>query len=1063
MRLRFKVQQYQTDATDAVCDVFEGQPNQGAAAYLRDMGTLPARGGMGALFGASELQLGMEEGYANAPVRLTESELLSNIRRVERRNQLDESETTCRDMAGIACHLDVEMETGTGKTYVYTKTMLELNRRFGWCKFIVVVPSVAIREGVKKSLESTEQHFFEQYGKRVNAFIYDSDRLNELDSFAQSSDVSCMIINMQAFNTSMKEGANNKASRIIFDERDDFGSRRPIDVIAAMRPIVILDEPQKMGKRGSATQKGIALFKPLFVLGYSATHRERHDLVYSLDALDAYNQRLVKRIEVKGFKLKNMRGTDAYLFLRQILVTKNRPPVAVIEYKKMSASGRVGKATGRFEEGDSIYDASGSTKLEAYRSYQIAGGNDGIVPGADGRPGHVRFLNGVEIEEGTVYNDSALEDMQRVQIRETIRSHLEKEQALFRRGIKCLSLFFIDEVAKYRDVTGNGATVGYGKVFEEEYAAAAEDRLAHPTMDDLADPSYLEYLRRDTAHQVHDGYFSIDKKGHAVESKREKRAEAAEGIGINDDDARRGYDLILKDKERLLSLDEPVRFIFSHSALREGWDNPNIFQICTLKESGSETSKRQEVGRGLRLCVDQDGVRQDAQLLGADEVQRVNVLTVIASESYETFVRDLQSDIRSTLRERPQKVEIDFFSGKTLEVDGEEMSFSETDSKAIYKYLLKNDFLDDADRPSDAFRAMAGEGKFQASAMEGLPEGLNDEAHAKAIEALLRGVYDPHALDGMVQRAQEKVTENAIVEKNFERAEFKELWDRISKKHSYTVSFDDSELERKAVARIDKDLAVSRLQYTMTTGAQRNEGRREELAVGRSFVAERSETHDVDEVSAPIAVAYDLVGEVASAAQITRASAARILSAITPETFSLYRVNPEEFIKRAGGLILSEKAAMVVEHVEYHETDRSYDTAIFTSRMPDNASKAYEARKNVQRFVFPDSQGERRFAEDLDAASEVVVYAKLPRSFQIPTPVGSYAPDWAIAFKKDSVRHVFFVAETKGTMDTMEISGVEKAKIRCAEKLFDEASTSEVRYHQVADYDDLLQWVGRLE
>lgn len=1061
MRLKFKVQQYQTDAADAVCDAFEGQPNQGAAAYLRDMGTLPVRGGggMGALFNAGDLQQGMEEGYANAPVRLTESELLSNIRRVERRNQLDESETTCRDMAGIACHLDVEMETGTGKTYVYTKTMLELNRRYGWCKFIVVVPSVAIREGVKKSLESTEQHFFEQFGKRVNAFIYDSDRLNELDSFAQSSDVSCMIINMQAFNTSMKEGANNKASRIIFDERDDFGSRRPIDVIAAMRPIVILDEPQKMGRKGSATQKGIALFKPLFVLGYSATHRERHDLVYSLDALDAYNQRLVKRIEVKGFKLKNMRGTDAYLFLRQILVTKNRQPVAVIEYKRMSASGRVGKVTGRFEEGDSIYDASGSTRLEAYRGYQIAGGNDGVVPGVDGRPGHVRFLNGVEIEEGTVYNDSALEDMQRVQIRETIRSHLEKEQALFRCGIKCLSLFFIDEVAKYRDVTGNGATVGYGKVFEEEYAAAVADRLAHPTMDDLAEPSYLEYLRRDTAHQVHDGYFSIDKKGHAVESKREKKAEAAEGIGINDDDARRGYDLILKDKERLLSLDEPVRFVFSHSALREGWDNPNIFQICTLKESGSETSKRQEVDRGMRLCVDQDGVCQDAQLLGPDEVQRVNVLTVIASESYETFVRDLQSDIRGTLREKPQKVEIDFFTGRTLEVEGEEVSFSAAESKAIYKYLIKNDFLDDTDRPSDDFQAMVGKGKFQTNAMHELPESLGDEAHTKAIEALLRGVYDPHALDGMVQRAQEKVTENAIVQENFGRTEFKELWDRISRKHSYTVSFDDAELERKAVARIDRDLAVSRLQYTMTAGSQR----REDLSSGRSFVAQRSETHNVDEASAPVAVTYDLVGKVASAAQVTRASAARILSAISPQVFSLYRVNPEEFIKRAGGLILSEKAAMVVEHVEYHETDRSYDTAIFTSRMPEDASKAYEASKNVQRFVFPDSQGERRFAEDLDAASEVMVYAKLPRTFQMPTPVGSYAPDWAIAFRKGSVRHVFFVAENKGTMDTMEISGVEKAKIACAERLFDEASTPDVRYHQVADYDDLLQRVGRLE
>lgn len=456
-------------------------------------------------------------------------------------------------------------------------------------------------------------------------------------------------------------------------------------------------------------------------------------------------------------------------------------------------------------------------------------------------------------------------------------------------------------------------------------------------------------------------------------------------------------------------------------------------------------------------------VRQDAQLLGPDEVQRVNVLTVIASESYETFVRDLQSDIKETLRERPQKVEIDFFSGRTLSVDGEEASFSAADSKTIYKYLIKNDFLDEADRPSDDFRSMVGEGKFQGNAMHELPEGFNDEAHAKSIETLLRGVYDPHALDGMVQQAQEKVTENAIVRENFGRSEFRELWDQISRRHSYTVSFDDGELERKAVARINKDLAVSRLQYTMTAGAQRHEGRREELASGRSFVAERSETHDVDEAASPVEVTYDLVGEVASAAQITRASAARILSAISPQVFSLYRVNPEEFIKRAGGLILSEKAAMVVEHVEYHETGRSYDTAIFTSRMPDNASKAYEASKNVQRFVFPDSQGERKFAEDLDAADEVVVYAKLPRAFQIPTPVGNYAPDWAIAFKRGSVRHVFFVAETKGTMYTMEISGVEKAKIRCAEKLFDEASTSDARYHQVADYDDLLQWVGRLE
>ena len=709
MKFKFKVQQYQTDAADAVASVFEGQPNQGASVYLRDLGRKPTRA-------QGEIDFGDEsaEGYANAPVALSGADILANVRAVQRRNQIPESEELFRGMG--ACQLDVEMETGTGKTYVYTKTMLELNRLYGWCKFIVVVPSVAIREGVAKSLENTQEHFFSQYHKKIRFFIYDSDNLTELDAYSQSSDVNCMVINMQAFNASMKEGAKNKAARIIFDERDEFSSRRPIDVIAANRPIVICDEPQKMGKKGGATQKGIARFNPLFVLNYSATHKEKHDLVYALDALDAYNQKLVKRIEVKGFSLKNMRGTDGYLYLRDIVVSKSRAPEAVIEFRYMGAGGKVRKKTQRFCEGDSVYDASGSTKLEAYRGYTIASGNDGVVPPQDGRPGYVRFLdssigdNG-RIYMGEVYCDSAADDIQRIQIRETIKSHLQKEETLFRRGIKCLSLFFIDEVAKYRDLSGNGETVGYGKIFEEEYAAAIAERVAHPTTDDAYDPSYLNYLRRDDAHAVHSGYFSVDKKGNAVESKVEKKAEREDGIGINDDDARRGYDLILRDKEKLLSFDEPVRFIFSHSALREGWDNPNIFPICTLKESGSETSKRQEVGRGMRLSVDQWGNRQDAVLLGPDEVHRVNLLTVIASESYETFVRDLQTDISKSLRERPKKVEANLFSGADIVVDGRSVLFTEYESKRVYKALYKADFIDEDDRPTDAFREAAGAGR----------------------------------------------------------------------------------------------------------------------------------------------------------------------------------------------------------------------------------------------------------------------------------------------------------------------------------------------------------------
>ena len=553
----------------------------------------------------------------------------------------------------------------------------------------------------------------------------------------------------------------------------------------------------------------------------------------------------------------------------------------------------------------------------------------------------------------------------------------------------------------------------------------------------------------------------MDKKGNAVESKAEKKSEREDGIGINDDDAKRAYDLILRDKERLLSFDEPVRFIFSHSALREGWDNPNIFQICTLKESGSETSKRQEVGRGMRLAVDQDGNRQDAALLGPDEVHRVNLLTVIASESYETFVRDLQTDISRSLRERPKKVEMNLFSGRDVVLDGETVSFTEEESKRIYKTLYKCDLIDDDDKPTAEFRKAVEGGTFVEYFVVKLPEGIADTAHAKAVEALVRSVYDAHALDGMIGRAQEKITENTLTD-NFAKREFKELWARINRKHAYTVSFSDDELRSKSIERINGDLRVSRLQYTMTVGGQKSQATRDEVQGGSSFGNVQTETRDVDAGTASVGVTYDLVGEVAQAAAITRRSAAAILAGIDANVFGLYRVNPEEFIKKAAALIVSEKATMIVEHISYHEIDDAYDEAIFTERMPDNASKAYEAKKNIQRFVFPDSDGERRFAEDMDAAAEVAVYAKLPRAFQIPTPVGNYAPDWAIAFKEGSVRHVFFVAETKGTMDTLELSGVENAKIACAKKLFNEMSTSDVRYHNVATYEDLLEVMGRM-
>ena len=465
MQFRFKIQPYQTDAARSVTDVFIGQPNVGASLYLRDLGRMDQTKAMGIISGGEEEYAA---GYANTPLTLNPETLLQNVQKVQRTNRLTESTVLAKGPAPI--NLDVEMETGTGKTYVYTKTMFELNRLYGWTKFIVVVPSVAIREGVYKSLQNTEQHFFEQYGKSLKYFVYDRSRLGEIDTYSQSPDINVMIVNMQAFNTSMKEGGRSKEARVMYSERDEFGSRRPIDVISANRPIVIQDEPQKMG--GKATQEGIKRFRPLMCLNYSATHREHHDTVYVLDALDAFNQRLVKRIEVKGFELKNMRGTDGYLYLQDIKVSTNRPPQAIIEYKKLGASGSVTRRSKGFFEHDDIYLESG--ELEAYRDgYTIAE----IVPDSDGRLGYVRFLNGIVLGRGEVWGDSSERDIRRVQIRETIKSHLEKEEALFARGIKCLSLFFIDEVSRYRQYDDAGeVTLGeYGRIFEEEYVRAVEE------------------------------------------------------------------------------------------------------------------------------------------------------------------------------------------------------------------------------------------------------------------------------------------------------------------------------------------------------------------------------------------------------------------------------------------------------------------------------------------------------------------------------------------------------------------------------------------------------------
>ena len=1032
MKFSFKIQQYQTDAVDAVVRVFQGQGFHDRIGYIRDRGRVQAEPHQGTLGipdeGADGIDPLDDTGYRNEAVELSDEQLLHNIQTLQSQNNIRLSTSLVKGLG--RCSLDVEMETGTGKTYVYIKTMFELNRKYGWSKFIVVVPSIAIREGVKKSFEITVDHFMEHYGKKARFFIYNSANLNQLDNFSSSSGINVMIINTQAFASSLKEDGRSKEARIIYSKRDEFASRRPIDVIKANRPIVILDEPQKMG--GDVTQKALKNFNPLFALNYSATHVQQHNLVYVLDALDAFNKRLVKKIEVKGFEVKNFRGTDSYLFLERIVLSSKKPPMAKIELE-IGYSKSINRETRILGIGDDLYFAS--QEMEQYKGYTISE----IDPLRD----TVTFTNGEVIKAGDVVGDVSEKDMRRIQIRETILSHFEKEEKLFDRGIKCLSLFFIDEVAKYRRYDEDGEEVlgEYGALFEQEYRAILNDYVT------LFDTPYQRYLKStcSDAGRVHRGYFSIDKKtGRSVDSPLKR------GSAFSDDIS--AYDLILKNKERLLSFEEPTRFIFSHSALREGWDNPNVFQICTLKHSDSNTAKRQEVGRGLRLCVNQDGTRMDVQSCG-DSVHEINTLTVIASESYKTFVADLQSDIKTVLYDRPTVATSEYFKGKYVKVDDVPTLIDDEKANAIEFYLIQNGYVDMSRQVTDKYRQSVKDGTVVE-----LPEEL--KPMADGIHALIQAVYDDSVLREMFSDGHEtKVKENPLNE-NFAKKEFQALWREINHKYAYTVEFDSAELIRKAIAHIDAKLFVSELRYTTTIGRQKTEMNEHEIERGESFTGEKTRTQTLRHAETS-QVRYDLIGKIAEGTVLTRRTVSAILQGIRMEKLALFKSNPEEFIAKVVRLVNEQKATMVVEHVSYNAIEGEYDSAIFTAeRTMQRFDRVFLAKKAVQDYVFTDGTAdksiERKFAEDLDAADEVCVYAKLPRAFQIPTPVGNYSPDWAIAFYEGTVKHIFFVAETKGSMESLELRPIEQAKIACAKKLFREISTNKVVYHEVDSYQNLL-------
>ena len=1037
MKFNFKIQQYQTDAVEAVARVFNGQGHYDKISYIRDLGKKKANQQMGILaedeFG-EVLDLDSDTGYKNEMVELSDEQLLKNIQQLQNENNIKMSTSLVKDLG--RCSLDIEMETGTGKTYVYIKTMFELNKRYGWSKFIVVVPSIAIREGVKKSFEITADHFMEHYGKKARFFIYNSSNLNQLDNFSSSSGINVMIINTQAFAASLKEDGKSKESKIIYSKRDEFGSRRPIDVIKANRPIIILDEPQKMG--GDVTQKALKNFNPLFTLNYSATHAKQHNLVYVLDALDAFNKRLVKKIEVKGFEVKNFRGTDKYLYLEQIVLSSKKPPMAKLELE-IGYNKSINREPRILGVGDNLFYVS--QEMEQYKGFAISE--------IDPIRGCVTFTNGETIYTGDVVGDVSEKDMRRIQIRETILSHFEKEEKLYNQGIKTLSLFFIDEVSKYRQYDENGDEVlgEYGKMFEDEYLEILNQNLT------MFDSEYQKYLRStaDEISRIHKGYFSIDKKtGRSVNSELKRGSEFSDDISA--------YDLILKNKERLLSFEEPTRFIFSHSALREGWDNPNVFQICTLRHSDSTTAKRQEVGRGLRLCVNQAGNRMDTETCG-DTVHDINVLTVIANESYKDFVSALQSDIKTMLYDRPLTATSEYFTGKFVMVDGVHTMIDAGTADDIEYYLIENRYINRERKVTDQYRA-----DLAAGTLAPLP--MNLAPMAEGIHKLVQAVFDESVLKDMISNGHEtKVTDNPLND-NFYKKEFQTLWNYINHKYAYTVSFDSEELIQKAIAHIEEKLVVSQLQYTTSVGQQKAQMNQHEVERGDSFKTAKTRTQTLQHAESS-RIKYDLIGKIAEGTVLTRRTVAKILSGLRVDKIHAFKNNPEEFISKVVKLINEQKATMIVDHISYDETSGTYDSAIFTAeKSGQSIDKAFKAKKAIQDYVFTDGSAEksieRRFAEDLDTADEVCVYAKLPKGFHIPTPVGNYSPDWAIAFNEGSVKHIYFVAETKGTMDSLNLRPIEQAKIACAKKLFNEISTSNVKYHDVDSYQSLLTIMNKL-
>jgi type III restriction enzyme len=999
MKIKFEsTLDYQQEAIQAACDLFKGQES------CRTEFTVTRNEVGGAILPGIQSDLGIGNRLA-----ILDEDLLSNLREVQLRNGLAPSEELkSKDFT-------IEMETGTGKTYVYLRTIYELNKRYGFTKFVIVVPSVAIKEGVRKNLQITEEHMKSLYsGVSCEYFLYDSSKLGQVRNYAMSSQIQVMIMTVGAIN---KFGDGQKAKNVMYEQREETGGEKPIDLIKSTNPIIIVDEPQSVeGGLDGKGKQALSLMNPLCTFRYSATPKDSLHKIYRLDAVDAYERKLVKQIEVAAATIE---GGHNKAYIRLISVSNKKNVISAKLALDAATAGGITRKEFLVQDGDSIQEL---VNREIYRDFMVGD----IQVAKDSESMVLRYPGGEQVlRPGQAFGDVDQQAVQCEMIRRTIKEHLDKELRLSPHGIKVLSLFFVDSVEKYRlyDSEGNSKKGEYALIFEDEYTKMSKSEVYQQLFNGVD--------AKISASDVHNGYFSIDRK--KVGGKMVEFSVDTKGSDARDEDT---YSLIMKEKERLLSMKEPLKFIFSHSALREGWDNPNVFQICALREMSSEQQRRQTIGRGLRICVNQEGER----VRGFE----YNTLTVIATESYESFAENLQKEIEQETGTKFGIVEAHQFAPVVVvEPDGKEGPLGIDKSKIIYDHLKSSGYINTQGKVQDSLRSALKLGTFA------LPPGM--ESYLPKIADSLRKITGRLEIKNADERKQIK-TRQAILHSE----EFKALWERIKHKTSYRVKFDSERLIEKCIEGIKSDdfrVSKTRIQWNKAQlGIDRS-------AISATEVKNSAQTTKLEEMDI---VLPDIITNLQDRTSLTRKSIVRILIECG-RLQNDFKRNPQQFIDLTAEVINRQKRYALVDGIKYKRIgdDDYYAQELFESEELSGYIKSMvDVSKGVYEQVVYQSDTERSFAEQLENNESVKVYAKLPGWFQVPTPLGPYNPDWAVLITKDGGEQLYFVVETKSSLFTDDLRDKESGKIRCGEAHFSELGdhygSNPAKFKKATRLNDLL-------